>query len=116
MMEFAQVLKRLRKERGWSQQDLAAHGAPHGLNSSYIAQVEAGQIRRPTPTKVMAFAKALGVEHDTLLRAAGYAPTMRDNPDRTLSRIDWEVAQELARLSLQRQRDLLPMLRGMRRR
>lgn len=49
---------RLRKERGWSQEELADRA---GLHRTYISGVERG-VRNPTITVVARIAEALGVE------------------------------------------------------
>lgn len=55
---------RLRKERGWSQEELADRA---GLHRTYISGVERG-VRNPTITVVAKIAEALGVEAELLVR------------------------------------------------
>ena len=54
---------RLRKERGWSQEELADRA---GLHRTYISGVERG-VRNPTITVVAKIAAALGVEAALLM-------------------------------------------------
>ncbi len=63
--QLARNLKRLRTERGWSQEELADLA---GLHRTYVSGVERG-VRNPTITIVAALAKALGVPPVELLAA-----------------------------------------------
>lgn len=63
--QLARNLKRLRTERGWSQEELADQA---GLHRTYVSGVERG-VRNPTITIVAALAKALGVPPVELLAA-----------------------------------------------
>lgn len=56
-------LKRLRSEKGWSQEELADQA---GLHRTYVSGVERG-VRNPTITIVATLAKALGVSAGELL-------------------------------------------------
>jgi transcriptional regulator with XRE-family HTH domain len=60
---LARNLKRLRTEKGWSQEELADQA---GLHRTYVSGVERG-IRNPTITIVATLAKALGVTPGELL-------------------------------------------------
>ena len=60
---LAKNLKRLREERGWSQEDLA-HEA--GLHRTYVSGVERG-VRNPTIMILERFAKALRVQPASLI-------------------------------------------------
>lgn len=62
---FAGNIKRLRKERGMSQEDLAFES---GLHRTYISGIERG-IRNVGLDNIGVIAKALGVAPDVLLRA-----------------------------------------------
>jgi transcriptional regulator with XRE-family HTH domain len=55
--QLARNLKRLRTEKGWSQEELADQA---GLHRTYVSGVERG-VRNPTITIVATLAKALGV-------------------------------------------------------
>lgn len=61
---FAANIKRLRKERGLSQEDLAFEA---GLHRTYISGIERG-IRNVGLDNIGVIAKALGVEPAELLR------------------------------------------------
>lgn len=55
--QLSRNLRRLRAEKGWSQEELADRA---GLHRTYVSGVERG-VRNPTITIVAALAKALGV-------------------------------------------------------
>ncbi|MEQ1493030.1 MAG: helix-turn-helix transcriptional regulator, partial [Terricaulis sp.] len=55
--QLGRNLKRLRSEKGWSQEELADQA---GLHRTYVSGVERG-VRNPTITIVATLAKALGV-------------------------------------------------------
>jgi transcriptional regulator with XRE-family HTH domain len=56
-------LRRLRTERGWSQEDFADRA---GIHRTYVSDIERGE-RNPTITVVERLAKAFGVEVGELL-------------------------------------------------
>jgi transcriptional regulator with XRE-family HTH domain len=60
---LAANMKRLRKERGWSQEALADEA---GLDRTYISGIER-IVRNPTVTVVERIALALGCKHGDLL-------------------------------------------------
>lgn len=60
---LARNLKRLRTEKGWSQEELADQA---GLHRTYVSGVERG-VRNPTITIIATLAKALGVPAADLL-------------------------------------------------
>lgn len=60
---LAAKMKRLRKEKGWSQEELADHA---GLHRTYISGVERCT-RNPTIVSVEKIAEALGVTAGALL-------------------------------------------------
>jgi XRE family transcriptional regulator, regulator of sulfur utilization len=60
---FASVLRQLREERGWSQEQLAAQA---GLNRSYLGEVERGSAM-PTLTTVAKLASALEIRLSLLM-------------------------------------------------
>ncbi len=63
--QLARNLKRLRTDKGWSQEELADQA---GLHRTYVSGVERG-VRNPTITIVATLAKALGVQPAELLAA-----------------------------------------------
>lgn len=58
LQEFGKRIRQLRKEAGFSQEDLAAHC---GLHRTYIGSVERGE-RNVTLTTIATIADSLGVE------------------------------------------------------
>jgi transcriptional regulator with XRE-family HTH domain len=61
--QLSRNLRRLRTDKGWSQEELADRA---GLHRTYVSGVERG-VRNPTITIVAALAKALGVPPAELL-------------------------------------------------
>ena len=57
-------LKRLRGEKGWSQEEMADHA---GLHRTYVSGVERG-VRNPTVTVLMKLAQGLNVMIAELVR------------------------------------------------
>ena len=76
-MEFSQIVKSLRLERGWSQQEVADRA---GLNKMTISQYENGK-RKPSFEVIEALAEIFHVDMNYLL---GYteARTRRSSPSR----------------------------------
>jgi transcriptional regulator with XRE-family HTH domain len=78
-MEFSQIVKSLRLERGWSQQEVADRA---GLNKMTISQYENGK-RKPSFEVIEALAETFHVDMNYLL---GYtdriAPETRTRPCR----------------------------------
>lgn len=60
---LARNLKRLREEKGWSQEDLADAA---GLHRTYVSGLER-QVRNPTIQILERLAKALGVKASALI-------------------------------------------------
>lgn len=75
--QLARNLKRLRTEKGWSQEELADQA---GLHRTYVSGVERG-VRNPTITIVATLAKALGVP---AIRAFGGALSIPHSRKRLL--------------------------------
>jgi transcriptional regulator with XRE-family HTH domain len=60
---LGQNLRRLRDEKGWSQEDFADRA---GIHRTYVSDIERG-MRNPTVTVVEKLAKPLGVSPGSLL-------------------------------------------------
>jgi transcriptional regulator with XRE-family HTH domain len=60
---FGQHLRKLRLEKGWTQEDLADKA---GMHFTYIGQIERG-LRNPSLINLHKLAKALGVDGGQLL-------------------------------------------------
>ena len=103
---FGQLLRRVRVERGFSQNELARQA---GYDPAYINRLESerstrkdGQPHAPGRHVLLALAAALEMsyaERDQLLFAGGYAPET-----------DWQARAEVAEAALQSVRDALGLV------
>jgi transcriptional regulator with XRE-family HTH domain len=77
-VEFVgQVIKRKRLALKLTQEDLEERT---GFTQSYISQVERGETRQPSRERLRAFADALNLDYNELLRIADYAPEYAGDP------------------------------------
>lgn len=65
MSTLAQVIKRARESKGWSQEELAER---LGVSKGWVGQVETGRIDRPRPQYLALLEQHLGVSRDELAR------------------------------------------------
>jgi putative transcriptional regulator len=73
-------INELRKERGWTQADLAQRT---GIARGYIAEMETRRLgRNPSAKKLLALAKAFAIKPDILFEAAGYPLQEKPQPQR----------------------------------
>ena len=70
-MDFSQIVKQLRQERGWSQQEVADRV---GLNKMTISQYENGK-RKPSFEMIEALAEVFHVDLNYLLSPRGRTQT-----------------------------------------
>lgn len=63
---FGQVVRRLRKERGWSQEVFAVKA---GIHRTYVGEIELGKVS-VSISKAAEIARALGVPLSELVREA----------------------------------------------
>ena len=70
-MTLGEYLIKARKERGYSQRDLAEKSR---VSPAEISRVESGKRLNPAPAVLKALAEALVLDYGTLLEMAGYAP------------------------------------------
>ena len=78
-MTLGEYLINARKERGYSQRDLAKMSC---ISPAEVSRVETGARQQPSPNILKAFADALAIDYETLMRLAGYLP----QDDKTESR------------------------------
>jgi transcriptional regulator with XRE-family HTH domain len=122
MSTLAQVIKRAREAKGWSQEELAER---LGVSKGWVGQVETGRIDRPRPQYLALLEQHLGVSRDELARGMnmiGPAPTgdvltelgrirqiddpklraqaLRDLPPEVSEIIEW-LAQDMVREAFQ---------------
>lgn len=62
-IKFGKHLRKLREERGWTQEDLADKA---GMHFTYIGQIERG-LRNPSLVNLERLSKALGINAGRLL-------------------------------------------------
>lgn len=70
-MTLEEYLIKTRKERGYSQRDLAEKS---NVSPAEISRVESGKRQKPAPAVLQALAEALDVNYGKLLELAGYVP------------------------------------------
>jgi transcriptional regulator with XRE-family HTH domain len=68
-MNIGEVIKQLREERDWTQDQLADHS---GVDRNTIASIETGKSKEPTITNMLKLAQAFGKRPEELYFAAGY--------------------------------------------
>jgi|WetSurMetagenome_2_1015567.scaffolds.fasta_scaffold98446_2 transcriptional regulator with XRE-family HTH domain len=68
-MTIGEVIKQLREERDWTQDQLADNS---GVDRNTIASIETGKSREPTITNLLKLAQAFGKRPEDLYFAAGY--------------------------------------------
>ncbi len=74
-MDLGTYLVQARKERGWSQRDLASRS---GVSPAEVCRVESGVRQKPSPAVLRALAEALVVSYPYLMQLAGYIGETRD--------------------------------------
>ena len=67
-MSLGEYIAAKRKEKGWSQRDLATAS---NISNAEISRLESGKRKEPSPSVLKEIAKALGVPFEELLQAAG---------------------------------------------
>lgn len=72
MEKLSEFIKRKRTEKGISQRKLAKD---LGLDNSYIAKIENGSTKKPSPEVILHMGTYLGVDFLQLLEIAGYSKT-----------------------------------------
>ncbi len=68
---FGEYLRRLREERGLTQEQLAERA---GLSSNAIAALESGRRQRPYPSTMQALSDALGLSEGERTQLVGVLP------------------------------------------
>ncbi len=66
---FAVLVRRARRDRDWSQRDLASRA---GVNRTTIIRFESGAASNPQPEALKAVCAALEIDQQDALRALGY--------------------------------------------
>ena len=74
-MDLGAYLVQVRKDRGWSQRDLAERS---GVSPAEICRVESGVRRKPSPAVLKAVADAMAVSYPYLMQLAGYIEETRE--------------------------------------
>ena len=77
-MKLGEFLIQARKERGYSQRDLAARC---GVSPAEVSRVESGVRQKPAPAVLRAMADALVVSYPRLMQLAGYIEETREEEE-----------------------------------
>lgn len=70
-MRVGEVVRQMREERGWTQQQLSSYS---GLSRSYISLLEIGEIEKPSGQVLTKLAHGFRTTVEELMRAIGYLP------------------------------------------
>src|SRR5260370_24796855 len=71
MPTLAEELKRLRALKGWSLRQVEEK-TDGKISNSFLAQLESGAVKEPSPNMLYALAKAYSVSYPALMTLAGY--------------------------------------------
>ncbi len=77
-MKLGEFLIQARKDRGFSQRDLAARC---GISPAEVSRVESGVRLKPAPAVLRAMADALVVSYSRLMQLAGYIEETREEEE-----------------------------------
>lgn len=77
-MKLGEFLVEARKERGYSQRDLASRC---GVSPAEVSRVESGVRQKPAPAVLRAMADALVVSYPRLMQLAGYIEETREEEE-----------------------------------
>jgi transcriptional regulator with XRE-family HTH domain len=112
MMRLGGRLRELREQMGLSQAHLAGQAE---VSQGYLCQLEREEVKNPSAAILLRLAKALYVDPQELMDAAGYTPVR--SPSETNNdyhaRVDPDLLRFLAGLSKDQQRYILLLLEGM---
>jgi len=73
-MAIGEEIRRLRKERGWTFNELAKRSH---VNSGTLRSIETGKSKNPTTSNLLKIASAFGKRYEELFQAAGYIKDAR---------------------------------------
>jgi len=97
---LAQKIRELRKERDWTQAELARRA---GLDRGYIANLEGSKsIQRPSADAFLKLARAFNIKPEELYQAAGYIKEIKgtqirpESPDEILDKLRLATPQSIA--------------------
>ncbi len=77
-MKLGEYLIEARKDRGFSQRDLAARC---GISPAEVSRVESGVRQKPAPAVLKAMAEALAVSYPRLMQMAGYIEEQHEDEE-----------------------------------
>lgn len=88
MNKLGEQIRRLRKERDWTQRGLAKRS---GIDRGYLASIETGKVANPSATIFLALARAFNIHPEELYQAAGYIKEAKiiykESPEEILERL-----------------------------
>lgn len=79
MSDLGTQLRKIRELKGLSLRDVEKRT---GVSNGYLSQLERGDAKNPSPSKLAALAKLYGVSYEKLLAAAGYLKRPRKRTER----------------------------------
>ena len=77
-MKLGEYLIQARRDRGFSQRDLAARC---GISPAEVSRVESGVRQKPAPAVLKAMAEALAVSYPRLMQMAGYIEEQHEDEE-----------------------------------
>ena len=83
-MSLSDYIRQMRKEKDWSQRDLASAS---GISNAEISRIESGKRKEPSPSVLKAIAKALNVPMEEVLQQAGVIERGKAAVDEVLERV-----------------------------
>ncbi len=110
------TVRDLREENGMSQATLAATAK---VSPGYLSQIENDEVQNPSAAVLFRLAEALQTDPRLLLRAAGYGDILSSSEGGEEDRVNpviQPLLELLTRWDLERQRALLEILKGGKRR
>ena len=109
-MALGKKIRALREEMGMSQAELASCAE---LSQGYLSQLENDEVQNPSAAVILRLSKAVHVDPQLLMRAAGY-PEAEGSADNGFDMsVDPDLLRFVSRLGAEHQINLLRLLEAM---